>query len=78
MTSFCHRNLSVQVRRKGVNVVEDAERRVLEARIKSAVREYYHANGNKDAKMVDLLELSGKFLAKGGTNEELVILINGR
>jgi len=78
MTSFCHGKFAVQAKKEGVNIVKDAERRILEARIKSAVREYYHANGNKDTKMLDLLELSGEFLTKGGTNEELEILINGR
>ncbi len=78
MTSFCHGKFAVQTKKEGVNVVKDAERRILEAHIKSTVREYYNANGNKDAKMLDLLELSEEFLAKGGTNEELEIIINGK
>ncbi len=78
MTMFCQGKIKVEFGKKGVSVLDDTIRRILEARVRNAVRGYYHANGNKDEKMSELLECSSEFLAKGGTLEELESLTSGK
>jgi len=52
MTMFCQGKFAVQTKKRGVNVVQDAKRRILEVNLKKAAREYYYANGNKDEKLI--------------------------
>ncbi len=76
MTSFCHGKFFVSNRSDKEDVVEDAKKRVLEAKIRLAARLYYNANGDKEEQLIVLLELSNQFLSYEGTQEQLNNLLN--
>lgn len=76
MTLFCHGKFFVKTKLGKEDVVKDAERRILEAKISNAARNYFYANGDKAEKQVVLTELSVKFLENGGTPDRLDALLN--